>query len=184
MNFIQKVSTTYKVEGEVLKWGKCICGQCGHKAKMGTTVPPTQQKPVARILCVDCTLKDLSTRHNISIKEAKEKHERTHKAQERLIKVILERYHETTGKRPPMKMDALAPILQPGLTWWNQGLSEVEKDRISKMSKEEQKQFFRASPILPVPKTPIVKQEEPGRNEPCSCGSGKKYKKCCLGKAA
>lgn len=21
-----------------------------------------------------------------------------------------------------------------------------------------------------------------GRNEPCSCGSGKKYKKCCLGK--
>jgi len=22
-----------------------------------------------------------------------------------------------------------------------------------------------------------------GRNDPCSCGSGKKYKKCCLGKA-
>jgi uncharacterized protein YchJ len=21
-----------------------------------------------------------------------------------------------------------------------------------------------------------------GRNEPCACGSGKKYKKCCLGK--
>ena len=25
---------------------------------------------------------------------------------------------------------------------------------------------------------------EPGRNDPCPCGSGKKYKKCCLGKAA
>jgi hypothetical protein len=23
----------------------------------------------------------------------------------------------------------------------------------------------------------------PGRNEPCSCGSGKKYKQCCEGKA-
>jgi len=23
-----------------------------------------------------------------------------------------------------------------------------------------------------------------GRNDPCPCGSGKKYKKCCLGKAA
>jgi uncharacterized protein len=23
---------------------------------------------------------------------------------------------------------------------------------------------------------------EPGRNDPCPCGSGKKYKKCCLGK--
>jgi uncharacterized protein YchJ len=25
----------------------------------------------------------------------------------------------------------------------------------------------------------IVKGEETGRNEPCPCGSGKKYKKCC-----
>ncbi|MBI3222553.1 MAG: SEC-C domain-containing protein [Nitrosomonadales bacterium] len=24
----------------------------------------------------------------------------------------------------------------------------------------------------------------PGRNDPCSCGSGKKYKQCCMGKAA
>ncbi|MCK8828114.1 preprotein translocase subunit SecA [Natroniella acetigena] len=27
---------------------------------------------------------------------------------------------------------------------------------------------------------PIVKEEEPGRNDPCPCGSGKKYKKCCI----
>jgi uncharacterized protein YecA (UPF0149 family) len=26
----------------------------------------------------------------------------------------------------------------------------------------------------------IEKEPEPGRNAPCSCGSGKKYKKCCL----
>lgn len=25
----------------------------------------------------------------------------------------------------------------------------------------------------------IIKQKEPGRNDPCLCGSGKKYKKCC-----
>ncbi len=25
----------------------------------------------------------------------------------------------------------------------------------------------------------IVKEKHPGRNEPCPCGSGKKYKKCC-----
>jgi uncharacterized protein YecA (UPF0149 family) len=25
----------------------------------------------------------------------------------------------------------------------------------------------------------IVKEKEPGRNDPCTCGSGKKYKKCC-----
>ena len=26
---------------------------------------------------------------------------------------------------------------------------------------------------------PIVKEKEPGRNDPCPCGCGKKYKKCC-----
>jgi len=25
----------------------------------------------------------------------------------------------------------------------------------------------------------VFKEKEPGRNEPCPCGSGKKYKKCC-----
>ncbi len=31
-------------------------------------------------------------------------------------------------------------------------------------------------------KTLIMKKEKLGRNEPCPCGSGKKYKKCCLSK--
>ncbi|MGR5279684.1 PBPRA1643 family SWIM/SEC-C metal-binding motif protein [Vibrio rotiferianus] len=27
--------------------------------------------------------------------------------------------------------------------------------------------------------TPTVFEKKPNRNDPCSCGSGKKYKKCC-----
>jgi predicted aspartyl protease len=27
---------------------------------------------------------------------------------------------------------------------------------------------------------PVVKGKEPGRNDPCPCGSGKKYKNCCF----
>lgn len=30
------------------------------------------------------------------------------------------------------------------------------------------------------PQTPPVTQQKAGRNDPCPCGSGKKYKKCCL----
>ncbi|WP_374012817.1 UPF0149 family protein [Pseudoxanthomonas koreensis] len=29
------------------------------------------------------------------------------------------------------------------------------------------------------PRKPIRREEGPGRNDPCPCGSGKKYKKCC-----
>jgi|CXWL01.1.fsa_nt_gi preprotein translocase subunit SecA len=32
---------------------------------------------------------------------------------------------------------------------------------------------------LPPPVEPIQSNEKPGRNSPCSCGSGKKYKQCC-----
>lgn len=32
---------------------------------------------------------------------------------------------------------------------------------------------------MAVTPAPISKTEVPGRNDPCSCGSGKKYKKCC-----
>ena len=28
---------------------------------------------------------------------------------------------------------------------------------------------------------PVVAEKKIGRNDPCPCGSGKKYKKCCLG---
>jgi preprotein translocase subunit SecA len=30
-----------------------------------------------------------------------------------------------------------------------------------------------------VPQKPIINKDKVGRNDPCSCGSGKKYKKCC-----
>ena len=30
------------------------------------------------------------------------------------------------------------------------------------------------------PQEPYVSEPKPGRNDPCPCGSGKKYKKCCM----
>jgi uncharacterized protein YecA (UPF0149 family) len=37
------------------------------------------------------------------------------------------------------------------------------------------------TPVAPVP---VVIGAKPGRNDPCPCGSGKKYKKCCALKGA
>ncbi|MCE9528381.1 MAG: SEC-C domain-containing protein, partial [Planctomycetales bacterium] len=36
----------------------------------------------------------------------------------------------------------------------------------------------------PAPVLPVTRKEQAGRNDPCPCGSGKKFKKCCLGKEA
>lgn len=50
------------------------------------------------------------------------------------------------------------------LPQWDAILSEEERQEIVKAHKKS--------------KT-VVKEKEPGRNDPCPCGSGKKYKKCC-----
>jgi SEC-C motif len=46
------------------------------------------------------------------------------------------------------------------------------------MFRQKIEQESKSSPI--VPKTVISASPKVGRNEPCPCGSGKKYKQCCL----
>lgn len=44
---------------------------------------------------------------------------------------------------------------------------------------------FEKPNLKPLPDKPfrtVIKEKKAGRNDPCPCGSGKKYKKCCLGK--
>lgn len=43
------------------------------------------------------------------------------------------------------------------------------------LSEEQRKELYKKQKAS----TTVVKEKEPGRNDPCSCGSGKKYKKCC-----
>ncbi len=55
-----------------------------------------------------------------------------------------------------------------------EALRLVEKDR---------KKWERRLAPMPVPPTETQMRRVPprvGRNEPCPCGSGKKFKKCCL----
>jgi len=48
---------------------------------------------------------------------------------------------------------------------------------VSKFVKEEGKWYYLDGDLLRPPQAQSLKI---GRNEPCPCGSGKKYKKCCL----
>lgn len=58
--------------------------------------------------------------------------------------------------------DAKAPWLHD-MEEWDDIFDQEKKDEIKKNHLE----FVTA------------KRDQPGRNDPCSCGSGKKYKKCC-----
>ncbi len=64
-------------------------------------------------------------------------------------------------------------------------------DKLSKRYEQRQENKRRESLVVseddaPIPDAPVEQarsEGQPGRNDPCSCGSGKKFKKCC-GKAS
>ena len=53
---------------------------------------------------------------------------------------------------------------------------EVKREKVAKETGTT------AASATPVKKTPVRKDKKVGPNDPCSCGSGKKYKKCCMQK--
>jgi len=51
---------------------------------------------------------------------------------------------------------------------------------ISKAKQIQYKQWLKANPqIAQAGFTPLKAEKAPKRNDPCSCGSGIKHKKCC-----
>ena len=56
-----------------------------------------------------------------------------------------------------------------------------DKDKVREMERRQRKQEMVVGPAeeAPEPRRPVVRGRKIGRNEPCPCGSGKKYKKCC-----
>lgn len=58
--------------------------------------------------------------------------------------------------------------------------SRQERWRREEEEEEEELEYLKEDEEFLEPFTP--EKRKPGRNEPCPCGSGKKYKKCCMNK--
>ena len=65
------------------------------------------------------------------------------------------------------------------------GVSQTEEQKQAKENLNEavginQEQIMQAMANYKAAHTPKIKEYKIGRNDPCVCGSGKKYKNCCL----
>ena len=56
-----------------------------------------------------------------------------------------------------------------------QMLSDLARKARPKEDVEAEEELIKKTPKV----EPLQGEAEPGRNDPCPCGSGKKYKKCC-----
>jgi len=57
----------------------------------------------------------------------------------------------------------------------------VKDEEVARMEQEERRQRLKLARggVAPAQQKPAVREDKVGRNDPCPCGSGKKYKKCC-----
>ena len=62
----------------------------------------------------------------------------------------------------------------------NESISEEDLKRAQERMQQLHEMGIDPRTMRRYPKVPFVRSEaKVGRNEPCTCGSGKKYKKCC-----
>lgn len=95
------------------------------------------------------------------------------------------------GLRAYAQRDPVIEYKFEGMDMFEEMINTIKEDtvkhifhaRINREIKREQvaqpTMAVHGSSDEPVKKKPVTKGEKIGRNEPCPCGSGKKYKKCC-----
>lgn len=78
--------------------------------------------------------------------------------------------HQTEDENPSTYVPQYSFLPDPAVVDKLKGLIEHKKEE--QLEKER---------LASMPKQPFIREEpRVGRNDPCPCGSGKKYKKCCL----
>ena len=83
------------------------------------------------------------------------------------IRATIEKYRHKAKKSIALGVMATDPSRPFHCAVWVEGEWKYDSDLESLVANEP--------PAVPAPNTKL-----PGRNDPCSCGSGRKFKKCCL----
>ena len=93
----------------------------------------------------------------------------------------MEHMRHGIGLRAAAQQQPLVVYKKEGHALFEGLLSGIKHDVASGMLRVSvQARQMQPAPAAPVrPKPPVVSGKRVGRNDPCPCGSGKKYKHCC-----
>jgi len=81
----------------------------------------------------------------------------------------------------PEQMEKMKKLWAKAEDEMHKNMLDNLKAQMPKPNKESEERFIKEMIIPPTKKQMERKPPRIGRNEPCPCGSGKKFKKCCLG---
>jgi len=161
-------------EGKIKDGGKCVCDLCGKTARLGGFLDPRSANPL--VACYNCMMKISAKEQGISVAEAKKRRERMFKASNLFSQTKMKEYLQATGKDACNSIDELNEVIRYVTSVWNtfgkeaiEGFENMPESKLLKIYGKVKMNF-----------SYLIKTPKHGRNDPCPCGSGKKYKKCCL----
>ena len=162
-------------EGKIKDGGKCLCDICGRTARMGGLLDPQSADPI--VACYDCMIKVSAKQQGISVAEAKKRRENMFKTSNFFPQVKIEEFFKLAGDRASGGMDELNDVLRYVMNVWN----AFDKDIIDKYESMDESELREIYGKVKMNFSYLIKQKQKySRNDPCPCGSGRKYKKCCL----
>ncbi|OGC05159.1 hypothetical protein A2276_04370 [candidate division WOR-1 bacterium RIFOXYA12_FULL_43_27] len=162
-------------EGKIKDGGKCLCDICGKTSRMGGMLEPQSANPL--VACYDCMIKISAKQQGVSVAEAKKRREKMFKTSNLFPQVKIEEFFELAGEKASGGMDELNEVVRYVMNVW----SAFGKDTIEKYEGMEESELREVFGKVKMNFSYLIKQKQKyGRNDQCPCGSGKKYKKCCL----
>ncbi len=166
--------------------GFCECGMCGKTNKHAGVLNPLSTDPENPpiIVCVDCMASVEARRKGISKQDALEQREKMFRATRIYQEIMLDRYLKACKKKSFDSLDEVNKATGIALNYWNSlptetriSFDDYDERQLRELFQKMDVDFTKIeTPVNPSP------GKETGRNDPCPCGSGKKYKKCCLNK--
>ena len=102
---------------------------------------------------------------------------------EKFANVDVEQVASQINEEIKKSIENMENKLQTGMIM--DGVAQTEEQKQAKENLNEavginQEQIMQAMANYKAAHTPKIKEYKIGRNDPCPCGSGKKYKNCCL----
>lgn len=166
--------------GKILDGGMCICSVCGAEKKVGG-YDPSVEKPDEGVMCRECMYVDLAERKGISVEAAKKVHEQQLKSTHMMNEICFGKYFAMAGKKAFNSITEANDVLHMVTGAWN-ALTTEERTRVEGLDDIRMREYFENVEIDFSIVTHVHQYGKPGRNDSCPCGSGKKFKKCCLEK--
>lgn len=163
-----------KLSGKIFDDGLCLCDVCGKKKKLGGFLNPLSPDP--QVACHDCLILLSAQQQGISVTKVEKQRENALRVSRLFIDCKIKEYFAASQKSGFDDIEETNKVLRYVTNVWN----TFDRKEMDRMARKKDDVLAAEFETVGMNWKDLAEKPPQGRNEPCACGSGKKFKHCCL----